>query len=246
MTAVTADNFSATFAQNPIIVALDGIDAETAMRLIDELRPHVWGFKLNDLLHDPALAAVRKHAGDDVRWFYDLKMHDIPNTVENTMRRLVAAHAPDLVTVHTSGGVAMMRAAVKAATESGGQTQVLGVTVLTSMDAETCDAIFGQSPAEKVRQFALFARDAGCWGIVCAAHELGLARELGIRAVVPGIRPEWDENSAKADDQRRVATPAGAIQAGATALVIGRPIVRATSPADAAQRTLAEIRNASA
>ncbi len=236
-----------SFESNPLIVALDGIDVQAATELIQALRGRVWGFKLNDLLHDRNLQRLLDDAGDDVRFFFDCKLHDIPNTVANTVQRICDRRAPDLLTVHASGGPKMLETAVAAAQEvTGDVTGVLSVTVLTSLDAGVCQRVFNADPATRVESLARSAKEAGCFGMVCSPLELPVARRLGIRAVVPGVRPEWWVRAHPGgDDQARVATAGDAIAGGATALVIGRPIVRANDPAQAVADTLAEIRAAS-
>ncbi|MGE3853167.1 MAG: orotidine-5'-phosphate decarboxylase [Planctomycetota bacterium] len=234
---------------NPLIIALDGLDVSRAEALIRLLTPHVWGFKFNDALHDRELDTLYAAAGDEARLFIDCKLHDIPNTVANTIRRICARRIPQLITVHASGGPAMMSAAVRAADEaSNGRTAVLAVTVLTSLDDETCRAVYGALPPGQVSTLAQIAALSGCHGMVCSPHELNIARRVGLRAVVPGIRPAWyqdhDGNGHRGDDQSRVATARSAMADGATSLVIGRPIVHAPDPLHAVQRTLDEIRHA--
>ena len=251
-----------------IIVALDGLKSDQAAGLIDKIGDRVWGYKFNDLLHDPNILFIRRMVKDaGAKIMIDAKLHDIPNTVENTVRRMCERKelAPDFITVHASGGAEMVRAAKKPIAEmfelGDHRPQILAVTVLTSLDDEDVKTIYRKSRATK--QVELFVElvcgEDMADGVVCSAKELGylccmvpfspedpcllhaLDRHLNFK-VVPGIRPEWytAENPPK-DDQKRVATPASAARDGATHLVIGRPIVRADDPLDAVLRTLLEL-----
>jgi orotidine-5'-phosphate decarboxylase len=236
------------FTNSRIIVALDGLDSTRAVDLIAGLRSHVWGFKFNDLLYSDRLPQLVDQAGSS-GLFFDFKLHDIPNTVANTMRRVCERFKPQLVTVHASGGPTMLRAAVETAREvRGGDTKVLAVTVLTSLDKATCREIYGTTPQERVQMLAESAAGAGCDGIVCSPNELPVLNDLPLLRIVPGIRPEWYQaevaTGARQDDQARIATPAAAIQAGASALVIGRPIVKANDPVSAARLTARELADA--
>ena len=176
--------------------------------------------------------------------FLDLKLHDIPNTVAGAVRSATQAGA-SLLTLHASGGAAMMAAAVEAASGPNAP-RLLAVTVLTSMDkAELAAVGVPSSPAEQVLRLARLARQAGIDGLVCSAEEVSALRgELGPEAllVVPGIRPAGSE----VGDQKRIATPSSAIRAGASMLVVGRPITRAVDPAGAASAILTEIAEAEA
>lgn len=233
---------SIMFSHNKIIVALDGLDFETCSELVDKLKDDVWGFKFNDLLHHPEISKILKR--DDVRFFIDVKLHDIPNTVKNTVKRIVGEYCPSLLTVHASGGQKMMEAAVAAADdEAPGKTGILAVTVLTSLDEKDCKTIYGGDIELEVRTLALLAHDAGVFGVVCSAHEIELVKDSKrkLEVVVPGIRPSWFQDKG---DQKRVMTPAEAIKKGASALVIGRPITKADCMVTAAKQTHNEIMEA--
>lgn len=221
--------------QSPLIIPLDGMKVASALTLAKQLSGSVWGFKVNDLLIECGVDIVTqlKRFGNV---FADPKLHDIPNTVANGVRRLADAGA-DLITVHASGGEAMMEAACTAA----GASKILAVTVLTSLRVDEAWYIYGQRPAAMVRQFALQAQHAGVHGIVCSPQELHTKLPKGLVKVVPGIRPAW---YARDDDQSRTATPAAAIKAGADLLVIGRPITRADDPRRAVAQTHEEIAGA--
>lgn len=240
--------------RNPIIVALDGMSPEAAAYYVHSLAGHVEAFKFNDLLLDANTAQVLRFP-QKTTFFLDLKLHDIPNTVRNQVRRLLQHPAlgvpsytldrdspdrasQDFLTVHASGGVEMMTAAVEEARQN---FRILAVTVLTSIDADGCQRIYGNPIDQVVRQLMEDAKRAGVWGVVCSAHEVSIAKELGLRAIVPGVRPEWHTAS---DDQKRVARPKKAIDEGAHYLVIGRPITKPPSgigPVEAVRRTLREI-----
>ncbi|MCD4656559.1 MAG: orotidine-5'-phosphate decarboxylase [Planctomycetes bacterium] len=225
------------FSQNKIIVALDGMVFEKVLGLVDELRDYVWGFKFNDLLFHPKINELLSRT--DLNFFVDAKLHDIPNTVKNQVKRLVAEYNPALLTVHASGGPKMLEAAVNAVVEEGGRTGILAVTVLTSIDDETSKNIYGAAPAEKVAEFARISADAGVFGCICSPHEVKLVSQHKLHSIVPGIRPIW---FAQADDQSRIATPARAIKDGASAIVVGRAITKANNMVEAAIKTADECK----
>ncbi|MGH8900253.1 MAG: orotidine-5'-phosphate decarboxylase [Egibacteraceae bacterium] len=221
--------------RNPLIAALDTSGLGHLERLAAVLGPHVAYLKVGleaFVAHGPAaVAAAAQHAPV----FCDLKLHDIPNTVAGAAAA-VARHGVALLTVHASGGPAMIAAAVKAAPD----VAVLGVTVLTSLDDAALAAMGLPSVAEQVPRLAALAMDAGARGVVCAPTEVAAVRDaLGPHAllVVPGIRP----HGADQDDQARVATPEVTMKAGADLLVVGRPLTAAPDPAAAARAILAEL-----
>ena len=220
---------------NPLVVALDTADGRQLAAWAAALGPHVGGLKVGleaFAAHGPAVVRAAVEHGPV---FLDLKLHDIPATVAGAARA-VAGLGVSLLTVHASGGAAMVRAAVQAVPD----VTVLAVTVLTSLDAAALAAA-GQPPvAEQVPRLARLAVDAGAGGIVCAPTDVAVVRAAvgaGPLLVVPGIRPA----GSAVDDQARVATPAEAVAAGADLLVVGRPITRATDPAAAARALLANL-----
>jgi orotidine-5'-phosphate decarboxylase len=226
--------------QDRLIVALDFASSQAAMDLVDQLQGSCRWFKVGMELYYSAGNAVVEHLrkrGFEV--FLDLKLHDIPNTVGGAVRTVARAGA-SLLTVHASGGEAMLRAACEAATGPGAP-RLLAVTVLTSMDAgQLSGAGVCDPPATQVLRLAKLAKTAGIDGLVCSAEEVQAVREaMGPDAllVIPGIRPA----GADLADQRRVATPADAIARGASMLVVGRPITQAADPAAAAAAILAEM-----
>ena len=217
----------------PVAVALDAPDLETAAGWAAAAGPHVSTVKVGLQLflrhgHDAVLKCREASGGRDV--FLDLKLHDIPNTVAGAVRS-VAELAPDYLTVHASGGPAMVRAAVEALPT----TRVAGVTVLTSLTAEQLASVgFTGSPRDVVRRLAVLAVEGGARALVCSPLEVAdVRREVGpdVRLITPGVRPA----SGSADDQARVATPQQAVADGADLLVIGRPITGATDVATAAR-----------
>ena len=225
---------------NPIFCAIDTPSPATALRLADQVLPHVGGLKLGlEFFNANGPDGVGAITALGSPLFLDLKLHDIPNTVAGGIRSATAL-APDFITLHASGGRAMMRAAADAATEAASEHDVarprlLGVTVLTSLDGDDLLAV-GQDPsvADQVDRLAVLARESGLDGIVCAPTEIVRLRALcgpGFTLMVPGIRPAGADRG----DQKRVMTPSEAIAAGADHLVIGRPITRADDPAAAAR-----------
>lgn len=224
---------------NPVFVAIDTADPARARALAVAAGPHVGGIKLGlEFFCRMGPEGVRQVAGSRPL-FLDLKLHDIPNTVAGGIRS-VGPLEPYLVTVHAAGGKAMMRAAADAAQEvAGGRMRLLGVTVLTSLDEADIATIGQQGPAAaQAQRLAALAQESGLDGVVCSSHEVSiLRRQCGpdFILVVPGIRPIGVAKG----DQKRVMSPAEAMAAGATHLVIGRPITAAPDPEQAA-RDIAE------
>ncbi len=225
-----------------VFVALDPADVERAVSLAASLAGLVGGIKLGKAFFTAnGPQGVRRAAAAGLPVFLDLKFHDIPATVADAVRAALSL-APVMLTVHASGGAAMMRAAADAAEEAGtNRPLVLGVTVLTSLGAEDLAATGLAGPvSDQVIRLARLAQASGLDGVVCSAREVAALRaECGatFKLVVPGIRPA----GAGADDQKRTATPAQAIAAGADYLVVGRPITGAGDPAQAARAIIDEI-----
>jgi len=229
-----------------VYCAIDTVDIGLSARLIDGVRGAVGGIKLGlefFTAHGPDL--VRRLVGRDTPLFLDLKLHDIPNTVAGAVRA-VAPLSPALLTIHSSGGPAMMRAARKAAEEASAQLNVgrpklLAVTVLTSLDQSDLDAVgIAHAPLQQVRRLAALAKDSGMDGVICSPLEIeDLRADCGrdFLLVVPGIRPA----GSAVGDQKRVMTPGEAVGKGADYLVIGRPITEAISPRSAAEAIAQEI-----
>ncbi len=224
--------------QAEIIVALDEPTLDDARRLMDQLAGRASFYKVGLQLFTAAgPAAVQAVKDHGARVFLDLKLHDIPNTVASAVRS-ARELGVDLCTIHLSGGPEMCAAAVG---ESGEAMKILGVTVLTSSNQATLEAcgVHG-SVGEQVVRLAKMGHGAGVRGFVASALELPLLRaELGPEPllVIPGVRPAGSD----VGDQKRTATPADVVRGGATHLVIGRPISRAESPAEAFDRIVREI-----
>jgi orotidine-5'-phosphate decarboxylase len=223
-------------------VALDTTDLGHALDLAGSLAGHVGGMKVGkEFFTACGPDGVRAVADCGMPVFLDLKFHDIPNTVAGAVRAALPLQ-PMMMTIHASGGAAMMRAAAQAAAEAGdGRPLILGITVLTSMDESDLQDVGVESPlTDQVLRLATLAQDSGLDGVVCSAREVEDLREhLGkdFKLVVPGIRPKW----AASDDQKRIVTPAVAVTIGADHLVIGRPITGAADPVEAADKIAAEI-----
>lgn len=229
-----------------LIVALDVPSAERAEELVDRL------YEL-DVIVKVGLEALSGYPqriltyceARDVRIFIDAKLHDIPRTVGAAMAQLVRPNV-HLVNVHALGGLEMMRAAVDAANERAAELgveppNVLAVTLLTSIAPEDLNELgFQGGPGENAIRLAALARDAGCAGVVCSAHEVhDLKRFFGddFLTLTPGIRPRGSAHA----DQKRVTTPAEAVAAGADYLVVGRPIVEAPDPVAATKEILEQM-----
>ena len=220
---------------NPVFVALDTTDPDYARHLAERVRGSVGGLKLG-------LEFFNAHGPDGVKpfldmgmpVFLDLKYHDIPNTVAGAARA-AASLGVSILNVHAQGGAAMMRAALDAVKATSPSTKLIAVTMLTSLGDEDLPSV-GLTPpvGDQVLRLASLTQQCGLDGVVCSAHEIArLRRELGpdFMLVVPGIRPQ----GADAGDQKRVMGPAQARDAGASLLVIGRPITAAPDPGQAAR-----------
>lgn len=221
-----------------LIVALDVATQEEAIALVAKLTGKISFFKIGLQLYTAAgPEIVRKVAATGAKIFLDLKLHDIPNTVA---KAVAAASELDvqMLTLHLSGGRAMIEAAV--AVRRPGLT-LLGVTVLTSVDEETMREVGVESSMEdQVVRLAQLGKRCGVDGLVASPHEVTALRAAvgeAMTIVTPGVRPDW----VQADDQKRFATPAQALDAGADYLVIGRPITAHAEPATAAEKIFEEI-----
>jgi orotidine-5'-phosphate decarboxylase len=227
-----------------LAVALDLPTEHEALKLVDRLGQTCQWYKVGmELYYAAGNSIVQQLRDRGFNVFLDLKLHDIPNTVAGAVRSATQAGA-SLLTIHATGGAAMMSAAAEAASAPG-SPRLLAVTVLTSMDANELAGIgITTSPAEQVLRLARLAQASGIEGMVCSAEEVAtLRKETGPNTllVIPGIRPA----GSAIEDQKRIATPTQAIAHGASMLVVGRPITRATDPVVAAQAVLEEIEQAS-
>ena len=219
---------------NPICVALDTPDVAKAVSLARAVKPHVGMIKIGmEFFYANGVAGYEAVAREGVPIFLDLKLHDIPNTVAQGLTSLLKmAPAPAITNVHCSGGFEMMKAAKDAV---GDRVKLIGVTILTSLSNENIWAA-GFDPRETdghALNLAQLALNAGLDGVVCSPLDLSLIRASlprSLLTVVPGIRPA----DASAHDQKRIATPKAAVEAGADILVIGRAITAAADPAAAA------------
>ena len=229
-------------AADRIIVALDMPTAAEALAMVDRLAGAARWVKVGMTLfyaEGPGVVAQVRERGLDV--FVDLKIHDIPHQARGAAASL-ARLGCGLMTVHAGGGAAMVAAAVQGAAEAGlPRPAVIAVTVLTSLDdAALRETGVEDGAAGQAARLATLATLAGADGIVCSPRETAAMRGLlgpDAHIVTPGVRPEW----ASADDQARVATPRDALAAGASHLVIGRPITGADDPEDAFRRIISEI-----
>lgn len=229
-------------AKEKIIVALDAPDADSAKRLADPLLGEGCVFKIGlQLFTSVGPSIVRDFKNIGARVFLDLKFHDIPNTAKEAVHSAAALGA-DMTTIHLCGGPRMVADSVAAA--HGSQMLVLGVTVLTSMDAESLAAVgVSNSPENQVVHLAGLGRAQGLRGVVASPREIQpLRKNFGkdLIIVTPGVRPAGSDHG----DQKRVMTPSEAIHAGADFLVIGRPITSARSPVDALRAIAEEMENA--
>ena len=233
---------------NPILVALDVESAAKAVALADALRGSVGGFKIGKQLFTAAgPSMVRELTDKGDRVFLDLKFHDIPNTVAGAVQSAMATGAW-MVNVHASGGSAMMTAAAEAAARTArslGKPRPLGiaVTVLTSMDDRALSEVgVSRKMIDQVVHLARLAQSSGLDGVVASPQEVTAIRAAcgrDFQIVTPGIRPADQQGK---DDQARTLTPAEAMAAGASYLVIGRPITAAANPREAAEKISATLR----
>jgi orotidine-5'-phosphate decarboxylase len=229
-------------AKNPICVALDTPNVARACELAKTIKPFAGYMKVGmEFFYAHGQLGYEAVAAEGLPIFLDLKLHDIPNTVASAMKSLMKLNPrPAIVNVHATGGFDMMKAAADAV---AGQSKLIAVTVLTSLSDDDIWAIGLETAKDTqahARSLAELARRAGLDGVVCSPHDLtGIRHDLGrdFLTVVPGIRPA----DAAAQDQKRVATPADAIAAGADILVIGRAITGAQDPARAAQDIMAGL-----
>jgi orotidine-5'-phosphate decarboxylase len=217
--------------RSAVYVAIDTPDMERAKAIASKVRNHVGGLKLGlEFFCANGRHGVREMAELGLPIFLDLKLHDIPNTVGKAVQSLRGLE-PAILTVHAAGGRAMMEDA-KAAAPAG--TRVVAVTVLTSLDGSDLEATgLEADPHAQVMRLTDLAREAGLDGVVCSGNEVTAAKAIWPQGffVVPGVRPA----DGPVGDQKRVMTPRAALDAGASILVIGRPITQAADPDQAAR-----------
>jgi orotidine-5'-phosphate decarboxylase len=216
-----------------IIVAVDETQLENFQNVVDSLGSDLCMIKIGSVSFN-ALGhqAISYASNKGFKIFLDLKLHDIPNTVKKSIKGLVSLPI-DMMTIHISGGLEMMKAAKNAV--DGTDIKIFGVTALTSLSDEDTSMIFKRTAAEQVNTMLDLAEQAGIDGVVCSPHELSLVtKRESLLSITPGIRLK-DSN----DDQNRVMTPKDALKQGANFLVIGRPITEAKN----IKETLLEIHN---
>ena len=216
-----------------IIVAVDETQLEDFQKVVDSLDSNLCMIKIGSVSFNALGHQSISYASDKgFKIFLDLKLHDIPNTVKKSIEGLISLPI-DMMTIHTSGGLEMMKAAKKAV--DGTDIKIFGVTALTSLSDEDTSLIFKRTAAEQVNTMLDLAEQAGIDGVVCSPHELSLVtKRESLLSITPGIRLK-DVN----DDQNRVMTPKDALKQGANFLVIGRPITEAKNIKEA----LLEIHN---
>ena len=229
-----------------LVVALDLPTAAEALAMADRVAPHAGMLKVGLELFCAEGPAFVRELQQRVPVFLDLKFHDIPTTVRKALEAVLPLD-PALINVHAQGGPAMLETASQAVRrhrEQGGRTELLAVTVLTSLGREEWARLgHAGDPSSMALAFAELAEEQGCDGVVCSAWE---ARRIGevcgdhFRRLCPGIRPK----GSAAQDQARVMDPATAVREGATWIVVGRPITAAADPAAAAQAMLRELEQA--
>ncbi|NUF35722.1 orotidine-5'-phosphate decarboxylase [Acinetobacter oleivorans] len=224
-----------------IIVALDAKSQYDALKIVEQLDPTLCRVKVGkELFTHEGPSVVKKLQEQNFEVFLDLKFHDIPNTTAQAV-----CAAADLgvwmVNVHASGGRKMMETCVERLKAGNYQTQLIAVTVLTSMGREDLKDIgLDIEPVEHVKRLAKLTKESGLDGVVCSAQEAKILRELigqDFSLVTPGIRPE----GSNADDQKRIVTPKQAMLDGSTHLVIGRPITKAENPTEMLRSILTSI-----
>ncbi len=232
--------------QNPIICALDTASLEEAIGLCKQIKTHVCMIKLGlEFFNAQGAHGVKAIRKLGLPVFLDLKLHDIPNTVSKALAAVLPLDIA-MLTIHTSGGVAMMQATMDAVNDFAAMHEippplVMGVTILTSLDTHDLEQLGYKDHTEaQVTRLAKLAQSANIDGVVCSAHEIEPVKTAcgkAFKTVVPGIRP----TDSRQDDQKRTLTPREAIAKGADYLVIGRPITQSHDPAKAAAAILQSL-----
>lgn len=217
--------------RTPVIVALDFANEMDTLNFVRRLDPSLCQLKIGkELFTATGRSLVEKLVNQGFKLFLDLKYHDIPNTVAQACK-VAAQMGVWIVDMHVSGGRRMVEAAVNAVANETHRPNLIGVTVLTSMEESDLREIgLTQSPQELVLQWAKLAQSSGLDGVVCSAQEASILRQnfgQNFLLVTPGIRLDTANNQ---DDQRRIMTPKQALEAGSSYLVMGRPIVQAADP----------------
>ena len=213
-----------------IIVAIDLDNINKAINIVKELKREVYAFKIgHEFFYNFGISGYKKIYNICPRIFLDLKLHDIPNTVEKGLKA-ISKLKPIFTTIHISGGDDMQKISIF---KNNKNTNILGVTILTSLDKKQTFKYYKENKVDVlVKRFAKYAKNNNLSGLVCSPLEIKIVRkEVGNKMilVVPGIRPE-NKFHGKKDDQKRTLTPKEAIDLGADFLVIGRPIVESNNP----------------
>jgi orotidine-5'-phosphate decarboxylase len=213
-----------------IIVALDLDNKNKAVKLVNKLKKEVYAFKIgHEFFYNFGIKGYKEIYNICPRIFLDLKLHDIPNTVRKGLKAILKLN-PIFTTIHISGGDEMQKIS---ASKNNKKTNILGVTVLTSLDKKQTQKYYKEKNVNiLVKKFANYAKKNNLGGIVCSPLEISIVRkEVGKKMilVVPGIRP-YKKSTSKKDDQKRILTPKEAINLGADFLVIGRPIIESKNP----------------
>ena len=226
------------------MLALDLPDAESAFEMLGKLRGSLEWVKIGLQMYIKYGADfVRKVSDMGFKIFLGLKLHDIPNTVASAVGSLEGLPI-SMLTIHTCGGREMMQRALEKAAQTNPDLRLLGVTVLTSFNEEgLAETGVALAPAQQVELLAKLAVSSGMKGLVCSPLEIGSLRKIlpeDVVLVTPGIRPA----GSNADEQKRVMTPALAAKAGSNFIVVGRPILKADNPAEAAKAIIAELAEA--
>ncbi|MEK7613781.1 MAG: orotidine-5'-phosphate decarboxylase [Patescibacteria group bacterium] len=215
-----------------IIIALDGLTTKEALSLAEETQGLVWGYKIHEHILREGFGLIQEFKKFG-KVFVDFKFHDTPTTVGAEVHALVEKGA-DLITVHASGGVEMLKEAVK----QGGD-KITAITILTSLDEQEVAHTYNASAEEMVRRLSTLASEAGVKNIVCSPHEINIVKQVNstLNVITPGIR-----EVKTTDDQKRTMTAREAVVEGANLLVIGRPITKAPDPRQALEDILATLK----
>ena len=224
-----------------VIIACDFKNREELFKFLEPFKGLNPFLKIGmEIFYKEGPQLVKDLKAQGCRIFLDLKLHDIPNTVESAMRNL-SELGVEITNCHAAGGITMMKAARRGldATEQGKKTELIAVTQLTSISQEALEneLLIKENLADVVKHYALNAKEAGLQGVVCSPLEASIIKELGLLSVTPGIR--FADNSK--DDQKRVATPSYAKEKGSTYIVVGRAITGSNNPVEAYNRCVKEF-----
>lgn len=230
--------------QCKLILALDLPDKKSALDMLKKLQGSLEWVKIGLQMYLKYGADFVRQVGEmGFKVFLDLKLYDIPNTVASAVKSLEGLPV-SMLTIHTSGGAEMMKAVLNAAKETNKEMQILGVTVLTSFDEDSMRATgFDRTPSEQVLKLARLAEESGLSGLVCSPLEIDLLRKnlkSEMDLITPGIRPAGSD----ANEQKRIMTPSLAAKTGSSYIVVGRPILKAENPAEAAKAIIKELKDA--